>query len=104
MKLHVTPISSHKFSVHCTGGRISLVTELSDLLPSQTIHAQRLYDDACDVGLAVKSEKTGRVATFVMSSVDEREGEVSGWTYTPTRETSCAMPELAAVTVLVIND
>ena len=39
----------------------------------------RIYDDACDVGIAIRSARTGVVVRFYESRTDsDRDGDVSG--------------------------
>jgi hypothetical protein len=43
----------------------------------------RLYNDACDVGIVIRSELTGEERRFVLSKQVEREGEVLYWEFAP---------------------
>jgi hypothetical protein len=82
-----------------------LVGEASDM---GNRHLQLLYDNACDFGFAVRSEKTGKVVTFVMTSpfyVGEGEDrELIGWHYVPTSESLRAVPECQGMEAKVFND
>jgi hypothetical protein len=55
----------------------AMVAEISDLGP--TFQMGRVYDDACDEGLTVRSERTGKLVVFAVSRRVEREGEVLAW-------------------------
>lgn len=66
----------------------------------------RLYDDACDVGISVKSAKTGRVVTYYLSD-EERDAsgeDIAGWYFKPIAEDVRRCPECANTEVLIIND
>lgn len=79
-----------------------LVAEASDL---GNRHLQRLYDDATDVGLAIRSERTNRVVIFSMTKACyHTDGELLGWDYTPTWESMKAVPECTNLQLHVIND
>lgn len=73
----------------------SLVAEASDL---GNFRIQRLYNDACDEGIAIRSHHTGKVEKFVLTKVDENDGDVIGWHFIPV---SVVCP---IKSVLVIND
>jgi hypothetical protein len=68
-------------------------------------HLQPIYDDACDVGFAVKSEITSKVVTYYMSNVmKDAEGEILGWEYRPTVESIHSVPECTHTRAVVFND
>jgi hypothetical protein len=68
-------------------------------------HSNCLYDDACDVGFAVKSSQSGEVVTFHMVNVmKDGEGEVTGWEYELTDESARKYPECGRMTAKVFND
>lgn len=64
---------------------------------------QQIYNDACDVGIAIRSERTGVVCRFLLVDHDENDGEVAGWRFEPLdkREAgrTCGIKR-----VLIIND
>lgn len=79
----------------------TLVAEASDL----GYHGPRLiYDDACDVGIAVRG-KFG-LARFYLSDTDmDHSGEdVAGWRFAPIPEDVRRYPKLEGWSVLIIND
>jgi hypothetical protein len=66
---------------------------------------ERLYDDACDVGLALTSHKTGVTTTwYLKDTVKDSEQEVLGWMFCPTPETARRHPELARYQLNIGND
>jgi hypothetical protein len=71
-----------------------LSAEISDL---NNPRFQRIYDDACDVGLAVRSDRTGETVSFyVAQEHKDREGDVQSWVLEPIpehiRKNPCLMP------------
>jgi hypothetical protein len=100
MKLKLVEFSSKQFTY--THVNKILVSEASDM---ENRHLQQIYDDACDVGFAVKSETTGNVVTYVMSEVLKNgEGEIEGWKYTPSYESIRKYPACADTKAIVFND
>jgi hypothetical protein len=101
MKLNLIEMTSSMFSVD---GK-DLVCEASTM---ENRHLQRIYDDAMDVGFAVKSERTGSVAVFVMSTPfyhgEGEDRELGGWKYTVSSESVRMHPECAGLTATVFND
>jgi len=81
-----------------------LVTEISDL-PKGAI--ARLYPDACDVGLAVRSPRSGQVVTFAQARVlrhpsgHVEEGDLIGWVFEPVGRIPA---HIAALRIHVFND
>jgi len=99
-ELHITPISSKYFS----RSNDTLVCEVSDFndMPKMggtpNLMVQPLYNDACDVGLAIRSEHTGREVRFTFTGYDENDGEITGWRYD-------AIDDAGPIKhVLIIND
>ncbi len=43
----------------------------------------RLYDDAADVGIAIRSHHTGQVVYFHLEDQEERDGEIVAWHFKP---------------------
>lgn len=100
MILNVIAFSSRQFTY--TEADRTFVSEASDL---DNRHLQRIYDDACDVGLAIQSDKTGRVVRFYMDGAKtDGEGELTHWTYKPLPEDVRRMPDVADLKVIVFND
>jgi hypothetical protein len=94
--------SSNRFSWN--GHTIS--TEASDLQPlSAGSMFAPIYDDACDVGFQIVSDKTSRVATFYLSHTErDREGDIQVWTLRPIPETEREMPQLKGSVINIFND
>jgi len=103
MRLTLVEHSEKQFTY--TAANKELVSEASDL---NNRHLERIYDDACDVGFAVKSETTGNVVVFVMSSpIFHGEGEdreISGWTYEPADFSIRKYPECRGMKATIFND
>lgn len=92
MKLNVPVYSSKFFSYHKETN--TLVAEHSDMNNAPILN--RIYDDACDVGFKIRSERTGVEKLFYFTHVDkDGEGDVAGWNF------ECNDGEFKA---LVIND
>jgi hypothetical protein len=64
----------------------------------------QLYNDSCDAGITLISDKTGKEADFFVNEVDMHDGEVQGWYLLPTPETIRKLPRLNNTRVLIIND
>jgi hypothetical protein len=91
--LALAPIPSSRFTYDAVNRM--LVAEASDLGG----YLRRLYDDACDVGFAVRSDRTGAVAVFALSGEirEPRENELVALDFASV-DGSCP------VTVRVFND
>lgn len=46
----------------------------------------QVFDDAADAGIAIRSQRTGKLAIYTLKDVDVKEGEVRAWEYTPARK------------------
>lgn len=77
--LNLVAISSNKFSYD--RDTMEFVAEMSDFKNIENLLHQRIYGDACDVGFAMKSEKTGNVEIFYYSNRVEKEGEAVYWVW-----------------------
>ena len=99
MRLNLTEVSSDKFTVG--KNKKTLFSEASDL---GNVTHQPLYDDACDVGIAIRSVKTGILITFHLTENIFANGEVSGWKYEPLPSDVAANPECAGLVVTIFND
>ncbi len=66
---------------------------------------ERIYPDACDVGLSIRSERTGEEVWFYLETEHrDREGDVTHWTLKPTNEAVRKNPGLKGVKMTVFND
>ena len=79
----------------------SLLAEHSDLGRVQL--QQRLYDDACDVGIAIRG-KGGVTVWYLHEEQCDREGDLEVTIYMPTSETLRKHPQLEGWTVHILND
>ena len=68
------PLSNFTFVKRPTGDL--LVAEASDL---QDFRIRQLYDDACDVGVVVKSHHTGRTVAFCLTHEEKHDGDLVAW-------------------------
>jgi hypothetical protein len=77
-----------------------LVAEASDVGYQRSF---RIYDDACDVGIAIQGKRY--LIRFYMEDVDtDNEGDLMGWKFTIISEDERKHPELKGLRVLIIND
>src|SRR5580765_2874475 len=60
-----------------------LSAEASDL---DGFRIQQIWDDACDEGICIRSERTGRVERFYLTKIDFHMGEIAGWFFKPVSE------------------
>ena len=83
-RLQLNPVSLERFTY--LREKNMLVTEISEL-PRNAIG--RLYDDACDEGIAVLSPRSGQVVTFALynelTSGAGSDREVAGWVFKPVK-------------------
>ncbi len=85
-------------------GRTTMVAEASDVGYRSPL---RIYDDACDVGIAIRSRRTGRVVRFYLAHEDnDRSGEdIAGWWFKPIAEDARKLSvKDRQIDVLIIND
>ena len=101
MRLQLYPHSSKRFTFTKSG---TFVSEASDL---NNRHLERIYDDACDVGLMIVSSKTGWAVTYYMDKEhrrDDEDNEITHWTYLPTSKSLREVPACKGTSVTVFND
>lgn len=70
----VEPIDAKPFHREPDG---TFVAEASDLTG---FRLSQIYDDACDVGLAIR-DRRGRVWPFALSGTDESGGDIQAWRF-----------------------
>lgn len=83
----------------------TFTAEASDLarIGSEIFH--RLYDDACDIGITIVNDKTGRWADFFLYAIDkDQEGDIACWKLAPTYETKRRIPGATNLKVVIFND
>ena len=78
--LMLDPIPSDRFT-YIPEKRLMVAEASTIRLPFR-----RIYDDACDIGLAVRSARSGEVVTFVVSQEYRRDGDVTHWDVVPIPE------------------
>jgi hypothetical protein len=75
MILKPAPISSSNF----TFKNNTFIAEASDL---RNFELGRVYDDACDAGFTIVSEKTGKHVVFAETDADvDSEGDFLAWNF-----------------------
>jgi hypothetical protein len=101
MQLEVTQYSSESLS-H-SANKALLIGDASDI---GFRGLERLYDDACDVGLALRNPLTGNATRWYLKREirDPRENELLGWMLAPTPETVRKQPELKDYQFNLAND
>lgn len=93
MLLKPSPISSSSFTFKGE----SFSAEASEL--SRTFRLGRVYDDACDEGFTIISEKTGKGAVFALHEIErDREGDLVSWIF------KCVTPGLTHLKAVIYND
>ena len=102
-ELNIPSIPMSRF--HYNKQTRSLIAECSDFGPLREafdpitgrkwIH--QLYDDACDLGIAIESHKTGRVERFYLDREEVHDGDLVAFHFKPLDKT-------LDVKVVVYND
>lgn len=103
MQLNTITIERGKEYISHHAAMKLLVAEISDL---GLYGFDRLYDDACDVGFALRNPRTGNVTRWAVATEvrDPRENELLGWMCVPCDESIRKNPELAGYSFNIIND
>ena len=80
--------------------RQSLVAIASDFGPLRDglWWLNRMYDDAADAGIAIRSHKTGKVERFYLERTEERDGDLMAWHFRP------ESPGCIVKSVTIFND
>jgi hypothetical protein len=82
-----------------------LVGEASEMGIRPGHQWERLYDDACDVGIALQSHKTGVTTRwYLLDTERDAEGDITCWKFRPCSESARKSPEIAAYTLVILND
>ena len=105
MQLTVDLVPSKEFSHFPVSKR--MVAEISDLNGFEGF--KPLYDDAADVGFAIKNVKTGNITRWavvdeIRNRRDTLERELLGWYLAPTPESLRSNPVLEGYCMTLIND
>ncbi|CAB4143103.1 hypothetical protein UFOVP435_61 [uncultured Caudovirales phage] len=97
-----TTYSSSQFSIDyesCTA-----TAEASDLGAVSTPPFSRIYDDACDAGFIMVSDKTGFVSVFELSWVEKDADDILAWHFAPSMQSVKVQPALSRWKVTIFND
>lgn len=90
-------VSTYDFTYNKT--RNQFTADISDLGRSFTF--ERIYSDACDVGLILVSEKTGNSVAFSLDEeVEDGEGGTTYWKLS----SNSRKPILRDMTMIIFND
>lgn len=101
MHLPVTEYPLQQF-LHVLGKQDSLVCEASDI---QFKGAERLYDDACDVGISIRSHHTNRVVRFyLMATERDVDRDITAWTFQACPEEQDRNGSWINLNVVIWND
>jgi hypothetical protein len=101
-KLNMSQINSSLFS-HNAKDKV-LSAEMSDIFLRDF---ERMYDDACDVGLAIRNPKTGNVTRWYVNETHRDEDrDITHWTLLPEVEAGHRIytPALASYKMIIWND
>jgi len=99
MKLTPIPVDHRKFSHSASTKTIS--AEASDL----RVNFSGLYDDACDVGLALHNVKTDSITTwYAVEDVVDGEGDLLYTILYPTDDTMRQYPASIGYKMFIYND
>jgi len=100
MQLSLKPVDKRTFT-HNAANK-TLIAEMSDL---RGTGLQRVFDDACDEGIAIFNGDTGSITVWAVHRTEEsREQEILSWVLTPTPDTLRKCPQVAGYTVILFND
>jgi hypothetical protein len=103
MRLHLNPYPLSLFTItKSAAGKTQLVAEHSDFGLGFRLHC--LYTDAIDVGLVVKSDKTGQEVAYYLNQTKENNGEVLSWHLLPTPESARKVSGASNTEVIIFND
>ena len=103
MILHPSPLDATRFSIN--GKERMMVAEHSDFARAGTSLDSQLYDDACDVGIALRNPDTGNTTRWFMHEEKvDNEGELIATIYQPCPETLRQHSRLRGWTVHILND
>ena len=100
MQLHPIPIHAKHFT--CNAMHRLMVTEHSDI---GNVRWFQLYDDACDVGIAINNPYSGTTTRWYMcEELRDLERELRVTTFKPCSETLVKNPQLEGWEVHILND
>lgn len=100
--MQLNPPQYHAKYFHHIKDEKKLVSEYSDL---QLKDFHQLYDDACDVGIALYNPKTGSVTRWYWADDErDREGDIMLSKLLPCKESIRKYPALEGYTMIIFND
>ena len=103
MQLQPTPFSIKLFT-HNFESKM-LVTDMSDLgCRAGHVPFSQLYDDACDVGIAVYNPRTNSTTYWYFVAEVSEKCEVTKWILQPTNESCRKHPGVQCYTMHILND
>lgn len=100
--LNISPFTATNPTWSISMEHKTLVAEHSDLGNPNLYN--RIYDDACDVGIALYSPKTGKTVIWYLADEIKREGDLEVWVFRPIAEHVYRHPVLAGWEVHILND
>lgn len=77
---------------------VAEVSELGKTLNFRSFQFGRVFDDACDIGFTIVSEKTGKHAVFAMTNRLYDTEELQAWEFV------CVTPGLQYLKATIFND
>ncbi len=96
-------VSHTQFTKSHEEGKVVLVAEVSDLFKDWPSEQDRVWPDACDVGLRVMGRRQP-VDFVVQREVRDAEGELVSFELAPTPESIRRVPACAKARVVIYND
>ncbi len=98
MQLHPIPLNCNGMIRHGN----DLLMEASSIGFQQ---CERLYDDAADEGIVLRSPRTGgETRWYHTETVKDRDDDVTEWVFKPCSESVSQVPGLAGLTLRILND
>jgi hypothetical protein len=101
MEMNIVQVNSAAFTHFPESKR--LVADISDIAVREF---QKLYNDAADVGFALRNPKTGNVTRWQVASEvrGPYDGELHGWYLVPTSESLRRNPQMEGYCITLVND
>ena len=100
--LDITPFSIKLFT-HNPESKM-LIAEASDLCCWKQALFRRLYDDACDIGIALYNPRTGSTTHWYTCAEVMEQDELTAWILQPTVESCRKHPGVQFYTMHILND
>lgn len=77
---------------------------VEDSTLSHYVKLDRIYEDACDVGFSIKSDKTGGIVTWYEADTISERGELVATIFRPISESIRKFPAVKGWEIHVLND